>query len=288
MKASRKLGERRGMGPARRSFGRRLSRLMVSLSVLAGFGSAEGAGYRFRIPDAASSPGARATLTVEGEHDVSIQGFSLSIRYPAASLSIEEVHFRDTILDAIGIDYFQATVDPGAGSLVIGALADAEPPFDGTRIPTIGRALPFLYVEARVAPGAAGDLPVDFVDGLGTPPVANLFVVDDYPVAPQELIGGAVRLPGPEPRFLRGDATVDGRSELSDAIRILDYQFRGGAVLECFDAADVNDDAVLDIADPIFLLQFLFIGGPTPPEPTWIPGTDPTPDRLDCATGLDG
>ena len=43
-------------------------------------------------------------------------------------------------------------------------------------------------------------------------------------------------------------------------------------------AGDLNDDGVLDISDPTYLLAHLFWGGAAPPEPFAQVGLDPTPD----------
>ena len=72
-----------------------------------------------------------------------------------------------------------------------------------------------------------------------------------------------------------GDANQDGRTDLSDAVGLLSYLFlevpetlpcegRGlgeGGNLAVF---DLNGDAGVDIADPIFLLLHLFTGGSPP------------------------
>ena len=48
------------------------------------------------------------------------------------------------------------------------------------------------------------------------------------------------------------------------------------------DALDCNDDGELRLADPIYLINYLFKMGPQPPEPLDMPGLDPTPDGLSC------
>lgn len=82
-------------------------------------------------------------------------------------------------------------------------------------------------------------------------------------------------------RFRRGDADLDGRTGLTDAIFTLDALFRGGAPLACADSADSNDDGRVDIADAVALLGYLFRGGPEPPAPgAGSCGPDPTQDEL--------
>ncbi len=90
---------------------------------------------------------------------------------------------------------------------------------------------------------------------------------------------------GPNPElFIRADANTDGLVDIADTIQVLQYLF-GGATLQCDDAADINDDGVIDIADPIGLLTQLF-SIPSNPIPAPFPdcGIDPTPDPLDCAS----
>jgi hypothetical protein len=83
-----------------------------------------------------------------------------------------------------------------------------------------------------------------------------------------------------EPRFHRGDATGDGRVDLSDAVRLLGHLFLAQAAPACRDAADANDDGALDLSDPLFILLYLFQGGAAPPPPGPPPapcGPDPSP-----------
>jgi hypothetical protein len=67
--------------------------------------------------------------------------------------------------------------------------------------------------------------------------------------------------------YIRGDASADGRVDVSDPIRVLLYLFDGGVdSLDCLDAADANDDAAIDLSDAVSLLDYLFVNGqPLPP-----------------------
>ena len=52
--------------------------------------------------------------------------------------------------------------------------------------------------------------------------------------------------------------------------------------LPCEKSGDFNDDSRLDISDPIFGLNSMFLGGSPLPEPHPEAGVDPTPDALTC------
>lgn len=83
--------------------------------------------------------------------------------------------------------------------------------------------------------------------------------------------------------FLRADANDDGQTDLSDAIRTLNYLFRGGLDVSCLDAADANDDGAVDISDAVYTLGYLFAGTAAPPPPFPDCGVDPTEDDLPTA-----
>jgi hypothetical protein len=79
-------------------------------------------------------------------------------------------------------------------------------------------------------------------------------------------------------QFRRGDSNDDGSVDLTDGVFVLNYLFLGGPAPECLDAANTNADENIDLADGVFVLNYLFLGGPPPPAPG--------PDRCDEMPGL--
>ncbi len=85
--------------------------------------------------------------------------------------------------------------------------------------------------------------------------------------------------------FRRGDADLSGVLDVTDPITILNWAFSGIGTLWCLDAADADDSGTIEVTDGAFLFNFLFYGGPAPPPPPIVgtePGPDPTPDALSC------
>ncbi|MBI4586126.1 MAG: hypothetical protein HY717_19115 [Planctomycetes bacterium] len=78
-------------------------------------------------------------------------------------------------------------------------------------------------------------------------------------------------------RFVRGDMNGTGPVDLADAVDILAYLYIGESVPTCPDAADANDNGVVDLGDYIYLTRWMFGNGPPPPAPFPTAGTDPTP-----------
>lgn len=95
--------------------------------------------------------------------------------------------------------------------------------------------------------------------------------------------GGAVE---PRDEFGRGDSDANGGApNITDGIYILNFLFLGGPAPVCMDAADADDNGSVNITDGIYVLNFLFLGGttiPTPAAPNC--GEDPTDDPLDCTS----
>jgi len=85
--------------------------------------------------------------------------------------------------------------------------------------------------------------------------------------------------------FVRGDADGDVDVDISDPIWTLDHLFLGGQVPRCPDAADANDDGRIDLSDPIATLAWLFLGGHPLAAPYGSAGKDPTPDGLPGCIG---
>ncbi|MEM7261158.1 MAG: hypothetical protein AAF488_04145, partial [Planctomycetota bacterium] len=85
--------------------------------------------------------------------------------------------------------------------------------------------------------------------------------------------------------YVRGDADASGIVNIADPIFILNYLFLGGTIPTCIDAADANGDGgEPSISDPVFLLLWLFAGGNPPPPPTPSDGEYPLTDCGASAT----
>jgi hypothetical protein len=87
-----------------------------------------------------------------------------------------------------------------------------------------------------------------------------------------------------EGHFRRGDINGDGSQDIADPVFLLFYLFAGHAGPTCLKSADTNDNGGLDIADVTFILGYLFTAGAPPPAPGASCGPDPTADALTCSS----
>lgn len=69
--------------------------------------------------------------------------------------------------------------------------------------------------------------------------------------------------------FLRGDVDHSGVPpvDIADLVYLVDFMFNSGPEPECFDEGDVDGSSVepIDISDLVFLVDYMFNAGPVPP-----------------------
>lgn len=77
--------------------------------------------------------------------------------------------------------------------------------------------------------------------------------------------------------FVRGDVSGDTEVGISDVVRLLHNLSGRSEALTDPASHDANSDNVADIADAVYLANYLFKDGPPPAGPFPDPGDNPTP-----------
>lgn len=229
----------------------------------------------------------------ETDHEIKIhafnsedlQGFSISLVYDPLVWEFSHVEITGTITETAGAEFVEEFSDDDAGNAVLGVLLDILPPYAGQVIPSTGIELEVARFYFDVQPDVfeTVETTIGFAPSPGTPVVDNVFVIGNQSVQPLTI--DAVIEVAVQNIFLRGDADGDIYLDLSDVINNL--VFMTGACPECPDptcykALDVNDNGIIDLADGIQLVNYLYTFGPPPAPPFPEPGPDPTPDDLTC------
>lgn len=251
-----------------------------------------GQGYTLFMNDLEVNSGEAFSLSVQGTWTSYVTGYALSIGFPP-SPPINSLDFvvQGTLVGEIGPDFFQVNLSPASGTLVVGMLFElTAPPFDGDALPPVNFPLAVGRIVGIVPAGTPPqNVLFDLVDGLGSPPINNVLVVEvTTSVSPTLLHGGVVSIVDPPPppplppEFMRGDANRDSNLNIGDILFLLNYTFSGGPPPGCLDAGDANDDGHTDITDAVYLIYYLFVFGPAPPAPYPDLGPDPTFDYLGC------
>ena len=194
-----------------------------------------------------------------------VDGASIVPRLVHGSIYFATGHLQGRVVDAVTgepLRFVRAQLDPTGWS----ATTDGNGAFRFNDLPpgtyTVALSWPEYYTER---------ITEIFVDGDTT---TDAGVTALYEIPPTPLLHNPYR---------RGDVNQDGRTGLSDAIRIFTYLFAGTAAPNCLAAADASGDFNIDITDGISLLQYLFNGGTPPGEPFMECGDEPGEDeRLGC------
>jgi len=235
-----------------------------------------------------------------------IQALSMAICFnPRYVHCLEDTFSLDgTITEAVGAEFIQHHCenddqDGDPGELVVGILIDALPPFDGQTLPPTRDLLKVASIDFAITPDAPCDQcnEIEFcaaADGRGDVWIRNLITVN-YQSRKPDFFNCNICVEA-RPVFLRGDCNFSGATTrhgltISDPAAVVSFLFYRDSSRfypPCLDSCDANDDGLVDLADAVFVLRFLFLNGEPPPPPgPDTPGPDPTPDRLDCQAGSD-
>ncbi len=237
-----------------------------------------------------AQPGDVATIGLfYSDPSDNIQGFTLTICFDEQLTGIPGTFsIAGTILEFVGAEFISEQVDndltDGDGKeLIFGILLDAAPPFDGqTAPPTLNplRIGSFQFQVPATVP-CFTCMPVLFCDGIngnGQVPLSNRVIIDSTSVIPLALPEGFVCVPE-HANFIRGDANNDGLVDVADIVFDLVYLFIDGDTPDCKDAADFDDDGLINITDPVFMTLYIFLDGIAPLSPFPDCGLEPVPDN---------
>jgi aminopeptidase N len=64
--------------------------------------------------------------------------------------------------------------------------------------------------------------------------------------------------------YIPGDANHDGAADISDAVYLIAFIFSGGPAPVPMAAGDLNTDCAVDVGDAVYLISYIFNGGPAP------------------------
>lgn len=241
-----------------------------------------------QVGTAVARPGEKTAISVVGQAPCRITGFSLAVGHDPSVLACEGADPGPFFVAHAGRDLvFECIAFNAQGYSVLYVLLDISAPITVPPVELLREMhlATLRYVVLPEAPLGTSILrPADRVFGAPNP-VASIYTLEPgLPAAVPQLLEGSVKVVSrTEGFFRRADANRDGGVDIADSIFTLTHLFLGGRKPSCMDSADANDDGRIDISDAIFTLGFLFGGSQSPAPPgAFQEGPDPTLDALDC------
>ena len=64
--------------------------------------------------------------------------------------------------------------------------------------------------------------------------------------------------------YVHGDANHDGTIDISDVVYLISYIFSGGPEPSPTAAGDSDCSGTIDISDAVYMISYIFSGGPAP------------------------
>ncbi|MGE4619523.1 MAG: FG-GAP-like repeat-containing protein [Planctomycetota bacterium] len=274
---------------------------------------------RIHVDDIAANAGDTGvpfSTYIDCESD--LQGWTLVLKYDPQVMQISTISSEGTDI-AGSIDFELPNIDNNNGVTIVAVIMDLLPPFDGQVLTSgsnheVARAI--VSIDNSTPSGDYTFGPENGYAANTSAVTDNTFVISGTSANP-ELIEGTLTVnsggssPSTDPgnnedsgnsnnddngngdnddnddsvgevTFLRGDVNGDGGLDVTDGSLLQLWLTGGGTTPACLDAADVNDDGMVNLSDPIDLFEFLYQGSNPPPAPYPSAGSDPTTDGLSC------
>ncbi len=218
-------------------------------------------------------------------------GFSLGVQITGNDFKlVSEVvgTDEDRKIELIITDDKGDSQDPSNG-LVVGNAATAARPDKSIGKIERGAGLAgtendsFLAVDLNPGVGGPG-FTIGFVADISG--VGNVIdpTADADPCPVNEILIVTFVTVVPAENFSRGDCNGDGKINVTDGVLCAQNIFLNKLIkFDCDDMLDANDDGTLDAADPIAILEWVFLNGSNLPAPFRSCAADPTDDTLKCA-----
>ena len=158
-----------------------------------------GVGVQAKSLSIGSATGSEVTLPITLTTDEPVQGFVLSVAVDTSKLSVTDVRAAGATLENNAELVVPEILPEG---FTLGVVMDIDPPYEGQVIPA-GEDLLIAEVDLAAAVlvpcGQEEQVPVVFQDGLNSPPLNNILVVEGMSISQLEgleLVDGSVTIPG--------------------------------------------------------------------------------------------
>lgn len=133
--------------------------------------------HTLEIADASAAGFQPETVDVLLSSPGETEGFVLSITFDPSLISVSDVGVEGTVTEDVGAELVVPEIFAATGGFTLGVVLDASPPFAGQTIaPATSDAIANFAVTAVDIVAAETTTPIEFTDGLNSPPLDNILV----------------------------------------------------------------------------------------------------------------
>jgi len=197
-------------------------------------------------------------LYIQGSWDVRLGAYSMVMSYDPTKIENVRVSLGGTVAEDWG--WKGGRLYEGVKQDTVSLLAMYDVSHNGPTIPPGSGPLFKVKLDInKTTPLGETDLVLWNTPDF--PPSMSIYVPPDgtYDVIPQ-LFTGKVNI-----QWICGDVNADGIIDLADIIYLLNYLFKNGLPpVPDICSGDVNDDEITSVGDVVYLMNYLFKGGPQP------------------------
>src|SRR5262245_56063166 len=161
---------------------------LLVLVGLFGAGGAAGAADRILLGTAGANAGtAGVSLDVNITHDEPIHACSLAVTFNPEVLALRKITDEGTAIASLEPEFFYPTINNESGTAVLGVIfsynADDYQQVALEASPDLPQQVAVLTFD--IAPGAPpGDYPIELTNGIGSPPISNVFSREGQTIRP--------------------------------------------------------------------------------------------------------
>jgi hypothetical protein len=222
-----------------------------------------------QVENTTGSPGTNGhEIYITGTWSIELGGYELAMYYDATKLEIADVNLEGTVADYGGSEWL---VYWSYNDTVTPAYVLASALTWGSDIIGAGSGNLFKLVVNISESAPEGDTDLDLAQNVGSLPSYCSYADPVGGVVFPDLIDGILTIA--EAQYVCGDANDDGSVGAGDIVYLISYLFRGGPPPDPLCVGDANGDDAVGAGDIVYLISYLFRGGPAPVpdccDPPW-------------------
>jgi hypothetical protein len=205
--------------------------------------------------------GDSVALPIYFTNDVPVSGFTLGFSHNSDDIEFTSVDLTGSVIPTEMQTYFYGRFTPAENQILIGAVDVLGTNSIGSQT---GGLLATLWVQV---PSSTPDQIVDLDSIWVTPAGEFIFcVLNGGSITPQYTDCGTADILI-NPQYICGDADGSGEIDIDDVVYLIAYIFSGGPSPEPLLAGDADCSGDVDIDDVVYLIAYIFSGGPPPGDP---------------------